>query len=277
MILGIVGLGLIGGSLAAAAAERTGHAVLGLDRDPAAEQAALERGWIHGRLEGRLGECDLLILAVYPRAAVEFLEQRGTELRRDALVLDTCGVKRVVTGPLRELARRQGYTYLGAHPMAGREFSGLAYAQSNLFDGASLIVTPEEDTPDWALERIEGLAAQLGFARVTRATDLKHDQVIAYTSQLAHVLSNAYVKSPQALRHSGFSAGSFQDLTRVARLNETMWTELFLENRDCLKEELDRLIENLRAYSDALAASDAETLKRLLREGREMKERTEKL
>lgn len=276
MTVGFVGLGLIGASLAMAVGARTACPTLGFDRDGGTQKKALSRGIVQGDLMGRLGECGLLILSVYPQAALRFVEEHAREIPRGCVVMDTCGVKSVVCAPMEAAARKYGFSFLGAHPMAGREFSGIDYAVETLFDGASMIFTPGEEFPGDRLAELKAFFLDLGFGQVVTTTPEDHDRRIAYTSQLAHVLSNAYVKSPAALGHLGFSAGSFRDLTRVAKLNETMWTELFLENREPLLEELNLLIRNLQRAADALEAGDAPGLRELLREGRERKELLER-
>ena len=187
-------------------------------------------------------------------------------------MIDLCGVKRAVCGPLFETAKDNGFVFIGGHPMAGIEYWGFDHATATLFDNASMILTPPPGTGIQTLSDLKHFFRGLGFGRVVMTTPEEHDRLIGYTSQLAHVVSSAYVKSPEAMKHPGFSAGSFKDMTRVARLSEKMWTELFLLNRDELQGELDALIEHLEEYRAALSAGDAEGLERLLREGRERKE-----
>ena len=277
MTVGVVGLGLIGGSVCASIRRGTNHLVLGEDLNPEAEEKALHFGWIQGTLEGRREECDVIFLALYPAAALKYLEIHGMELSPNVLIMDTCGVKKYVLDGVHQLQGKYNGVFLGVHPMAGREFSGIDYAQEDLFDGAAMILTPEDTTPLWAIERAEQLGKEMGFGRMTIASPERHDRIIAYTSQLAHILANAYVKSPRAMEFSGFSAGSLKDQTRVARLNETMWTELFMENSACLAEELTQLIEQLELYLKALKTEDADMLRELLKDGRMKKEEMEKI
>ena len=260
MNIGVVGLGLIGGSLCKTVCKRTTHKCYGLDRSDAVVEQALRDGAICGRLgEDRLGDMDLTVVCLHPRQTI---------------VTDVCGVKGAVVSAVEQLLMRAGVRYVGAHPKAGREFSGYAYALDTLFDGASFILTPTERSDSEALETLRALALELGFGRVVLATPQQHDETIAFTSQLAHVVSNAYVKSPRLFNQSGFSAGSFQDLTRVAKLDETMWTDLFLLNADALTEEIDTLMGHLAQYRDALAVQDHDALCALLRVGRERKEKS---
>ena len=272
LTVGIVGLGLIGGSMAKAA-HSCGHRVLGCDKAPEVMAQALAEGVLAGELtESALGECDLLLLALYPQAAVEHLTRWAPAVGRQCVVIDLCGVKRAVCGPLEQLARQHGFLYLGGHPMAGMEKSGYGVSRGDLFQKASMILTPAPDFPAPVLERVENWFLSLGFGRVQRSTPEEHDRIIALTSQLAHVISCAYIGSPTALGFLGFSAGSFQDMTRVARLNETMWTELFLENRDYLAQEIDSLAQRLAEYGGAVGQGDREALYSLLQQAHQRKE-----
>ena len=270
--IGVVGLGLMGASLCKALGER-GHRILGRDTDEHVLKYALLTGTIQDELtDERIGECDYLFLAVYPGAAVETLRQMAPNIRKEAVACDLCGVKRAVCGPCFETAKEYGFTFVGGHPMAGKQFSGIKYADGKLFQDATMILVPREKEDLFLVSRLSGLLKETGFRSVTVTSAEKHDEMIAFTSQLAHVVSNAYIKSPTAAEHLSFSAGSYRDLTRVAKLNEVMWTELFLDNADHLGFELDCLIRSLQEYRDAIAAGDAQTLRELLREGRERKE-----
>ena len=270
--VGVVGLGLMGGSLCKALGQ-AGHRVLGQDAEETVQGYALLTGTIAKALtEENAGACDFFFLATYPGAAVEMLGRWAPFLRKDCIVSDLCGVKRAVCDPCFRLAERYGFTFIGGHPMAGKQFSGIKYATGNMFQGATMILTPKEEEDLFRISRLSDLMHSAGFRSVTMTTPERHDEMIAFTSQLAHVVSNAYIKSPTAAEHRAFSAGSYRDLTRVAKLNETMWTELFLDNADFLGEELDHLIASLDEYRQALRAGDADTLKALLREGRERKE-----
>ena len=276
MRVGIAGLGLMGGSFARAYAA-AGHTVLAYDLDAGVTELAMADGCVHGVLNGgTAGSCDLLLLALYPAAAVRFLEKLAPYLPASAVVIDTCGVKRAVFAPCCALAASHGFTYVGGHPMAGTENSGFKHSRADMFRGASMIVVPEKANDLALIERVRALLAPVGFGRLTVTTAEKHDEMIAFTSQLAHVVSNAYMKSPTAGLHKGFSAGSYKDMTRVAWLNETMWTELFLDNSDYLIRELDLLTRSLQEYRDALARGDAETLKALLADGRRRKEEVDR-
>ena len=270
--IGVIGLGLMGGSLCKALGA-CGHRILGKDTDEHVQKYALLTGTVQEELTDEMvPECDYLFLAIYPGAAVAALRQLAPLIRKDTTVCDLCGVKRAVCEPCFEIAAEYGFTFIGGHPMAGKQFSGIKYADGELFRNATMILVPREKEDLFRVSRLSELLRETGFRSVTVTTAEKHDEMIAFTSQLAHVVSNAYIKSPTASQHRSFSAGSYRDLTRVAKLNEGMWTELFLDNADNLRRELDWLIDALSAYRDALAAGDAETLRNLLREGRERKE-----
>ena len=272
MKIGIVGLGLIGGSMAKSIKARTGHTVYGADLDGETMTLARMCGAIDGTLtEETLPRCDLILLAIRPGAAVEWVCGHGRQIAESAILVDLCGVKRRVVEAITPLAEQYGFAYIGGHPMAGRERGGFTASSEDLYVGASMILTPDRRTDMKLLETLQAFFLDLGFAGLTFSQPEEHDRIIAFTSQLAHIVSSAYVKSPEAQRRRGFSAGSFQDMTRVARLDEDIWTELFLDDSDYLVKELDILIENLTAYSDALKSGDADRVRALLREGRELK------
>ena len=276
MTVGIVGLGLIGGSLARSIKVHTDFEVLGMDINSQTMLQANLLGAIDGTLtEDNLARCDVVLVALYPAAIVTWITEHQDAFRPGAWVIDCGGVKEAVCTPLDALAQGKPWHYCGGHPMAGREFSGFRYAKDDLFDRASMILTPPRDAGPEVLTWLKDFFLTIGFRRVQFTTPREHDEMIAYTSQLAHVVSSAYVKCPLAQKHRGFSAGSFADMTRVAKLNEDMWTELFFDNRDALLPEINGLIDRLAAYRDALAAEDHQAMKQLLREGREIKEALE--
>ena len=275
--VGIVGLGLIGGSMAKAIRAYTGCTILADNRSRETLQRAMDEGVVNAPLTAdRLPDCDLVIIALYPEATVAYVTEHRRQFRKGGLVMDCGGVKGIVCQPLEAVARDSGFWFIGGHPMAGIERSGYANAFPELFQGASLILTPYPGTLESCLEEIWRLAQRLGFARLTRSTPQQHDHIIAYTSQLAHVVSCAYVGSPSAPNFDGFSAGSFKDMTRVAKLNEDMWTELFLENQDALVREIDTLVEELAAFAYVIRRGDREHLRSMLRRARTIKESIDK-
>lgn len=274
---GVVSLGLMGGSFAKAFAA-AGAEVFAWNRTRSTLELAMIET-VAGELdEGTIPTCELIVLAGYPASTVEWLERYARLVSPGAIVIDTVGVKRVICERCEALCEGLPFTFVGCHPMAGTQFSGFAHARATMFKGAPMVVVPpkmEDLARATVLERLKELLAPCGFGSFTLATAEEHDRVIAYTSQLAHVVSNAYVKSPTARSHKGFSAGSYKDLTRVARLNAPMWTELFLDNADNLSAELGCVIESLQAYKDAIDAGDAERLEGLLAEGDRIKREVE--
>ena len=272
MKVGIVGLGLIGGSFAKAY-HAAGWEVLAADIDRQMLDFAMLQGAVNGELtEDAQADCDLILIAVYPRAAVEYLQKHGAKIGKKPVVIDCCGTKRVVCEACFPLAQEFGFTYLGGHPMAGTQYSGFGHARANLYHNAPMVIVPPDFDSIELLTRVKELLAPAGFGRYSVTTAALHDEMIAFTSQMAHLVSNAYIKSPTAGMHKGFSAGSYKDLTRVAWMNAPMWSELFLENSDFMLRELDCLVENLLQYRAALAAGDGETLTALLEDGKRRKE-----
>ena len=274
MRIGIIGLGLIGGSMARAIKEKTSHSVFGYDKNDEVMFLASMTAATDGVLDSEtLPTCDLIFLAIRPDLAIRWVADHAEEIGKQSIVVDLCGVKRVVVNGIAPIAKEHGFKYIGGHPMAGKEVSGFANATPHLFEGAAMILTPDAETDLPLLETLKDLLYSLGFTKLTFSTPEEHDRVIAYTSQLAHVTSSSYVKSPESQEQFGFSAGSFKDMTRVARLDENMWTELMLDNADYLSKQVDLLIEHLQEYQEALHTKDAEKLHELLKEGRLMKEK----
>ena len=268
----VVGLGLIGGSLALAWS-RAGLTVWGVEIDPAVAEKALAAGAAERIcVPEELAGAEVIVLALPPRACVRFLEQYADRLPAGAVVTDTCGVKQTVVAGCEPVCQRCGLRFVGAHPMAGKEHNGFANAQADLFAGASYILAPTADTDPAALDTVRDLALAAGCAGCTYTTPAEHDVRIAFTSQLPHVLAGAYVRSPVCASHVGFAAGSYRDVSRVAAVDEKLWSELFAENSAALQQELDGLIERLGQMRDALQTADRERIAALIREGRMAKE-----
>ncbi|MBQ3003036.1 MAG: prephenate dehydrogenase [Clostridia bacterium] len=276
MTVGIVGLGTIGGSFAKAVKAYTDHTVYGTDINGDAIAFAKFSDSIDGVLnEQTLPSCDIILIALYPEATVEYLQSIAPFVKKGAAVLDACGVKRVLFDRCAEIASAHSFVFLGAHPMAGAVASGFHAAREKMFKNASMILVPGscDDLP--TLDKVCGLFREIGFGKIVTCSPEEHDKRIAFTSQLPHIISNAYVKSPSAPLHRGYSAGSFRDMARVAKLNVPMWTELFLQNADFLSKELDILIQNLVLYKEALDKRDEQSLAQLLRDGADCKSDTE--
>lgn len=272
MNVGILGLGLIGGSLARAYS-KAGHKVFACERD----ESMLSFAQLSGAVDDELNQdtipcCDLILLAIYAEGSAQWLENNAQLISPIALVIDCCGIKKAICKRCFPLAQQYGFTFIGGHPMAGSHNSGFKYSRSNLFQGAPMVLVPPKfDDPELLQRAVDALVpCKFGSFSVTTAEE--HDRMIAFTSQMPHIVSNAYIKSPTAQSHKGFSAGSYKDLTRVAWLNPQMWAELFLSNKENVLFELDSYIKSLEAYKDAITRDDEQTLIALLDEGRKCKE-----
>lgn len=271
MEIGIVGLGLIGGSMAKAISLNTDNTVYGYDISEQTLKKAILVNAIEQLLTDELlHQCDIVIVALYPQDTINYVKEKADIFKKGCIVVDCSGVKRIICDCLIPLSEEKGFLFIGGHPMAGLEHSGFTYAKKSLFNNASMILTPTKG-PIESMSILKDLLTSIGFTNIEISTPEEHDKRIAFTSQLAHVVSNAYIKSPSAREHTGFSAGSYKDLTRVAKLNENMWSELFLENSDNLVKEIDILINSLSEYRDAISEGDLKKLQRLLKEGREQK------
>ena len=272
MIAGIVGLGLIGGSFAKAY-HAAGVEVLAYNRSRDTLDFAMLSGAVDGELtKENIGQCDIIIVAVYPEAAAGYLEEMAPYIGKKPIVIDACGTKRKVCQLCFPIAEKYGFTYIGGHPMAGTQYSGFKHARANLYHGAPMVLVPARFDDIELLDRVESLLSPVGFGKYSVTTAEAHDEMIAFTSQMPHILSNAYIKSPVAGKHKGFSAGSYKDLTRVAWLNPQLWAELFMENKDFILNELTLYMDNLSKYRDAIEQDDMDTLIALLDEGKRRKE-----
>ncbi len=270
--IGIVGLGLIGGSFAKAY-HAAGWEVLAMNRSVSVLEFAKLSGDVNGDLtKENVSSCDLVLLTIYPEACISKLRELASYIGEQPLVMDCSGTKRVVCEACFPLAEEYGFTFVGGHPMAGTQYSGYKYAKATLYHNAPMVIVPPRFDDIFLLCRIKELLSPAGFSRFSVTTAKEHDEMIAFTSQLAHVVSNAYVKSPTARKHHGFSAGSYKDLTRVAWLNAPMWAELFMENKDNLLTEINSIIESLSAYRDAMETDNTEKLTALLQDGKRIKE-----
>lgn len=268
----ICGLGLIGASLAKTLKKNTNHTVLGWNRTPSVTEKALRDGVIDrtGDVDELMKEADVTFVNFYPDAIVPFIMEHKNSFKKDSIVTDSCGIKTKICKEME--AQKLPFYFIGAHPMAGREVSGYDNSLDNLFDNASFISTPSEGTPRVKTDALVGLAQQMGFARTVVTTPEHHDEMIAFTSQIAHVLACSYVLSPLAPMHAGYSAGSYRDVSRVARINAEMWTQLFLDNKEPLVREIDDLVSNLMRFKYNIVNGDGEALTALMKEGNRIKE-----
>ena len=272
MNVAIVGLGLIGASFGKSLIKNGEHKVFGYDINPdVLLKAELVKAIDEPLTEANVKDVDLLIISVYPRSFKSVATKYLKNMKDGAILMDFCGIKRGIEDDMKELSLEYpNVSFIGAHPMAGREFSGIDRSLSTLFERATCVVVPVK-ADLFVLENVRNLFLSVGFSEAVFSTAYRHDEIIAFTSQLCHIVSNAFIKSPMASSHFGFSAGSYKDLTRVARLNPSMWTELMMDNRDLLKEELKGLIARLSEYATALETGDEEQLYKLLKEGSDLK------
>ncbi|MDD6645643.1 MAG: prephenate dehydrogenase [Oscillospiraceae bacterium] len=272
MKIAVVGLGIIGGSYCKAIKKYTNHYVIGINRSPLPLEKAYNCGAIDkiGTIND-LGDVDLVILGVYPGAAVQFIRDNGDKIKKGAVVTDTSGIKTEICSELTGLSHKHGFTFVGVHPMAGKEKNGFDVSDADLYKGASCIVIPC-DAKEEDVKLVSDFNLSLGFGGIKISTPEEHDRMISFTSQLPHILACAYVLSPNCMNHKGFSAGSYRDVSRVANINAELWSELFLDNKKPLLKELDTLISNIQSMEDAISNNDKEKLMALLSKGHEIKE-----
>lgn len=268
----ICGLGLIGASLAKTLKKNTEHIVLGWNRTPSVTEKALRDGVIDrtGDIDELMAEADITFVNFYPEAIVPFILEHKNSFKKDSIVTDSCGIKSKICYAFKD--EELDFYFIGAHPMAGREVGGYDNSLATLYDNASFIVTPLEDSPRNKVDALVGLAQDMGFARTVVTTPEHHDEMIAFTSQIAHVLACSYVLSPLAPSHAGYSAGSYRDVSRVARINADMWADLFIDNKDALVREIDDLVSNLMQFKYNIVNEDSPALKDLMNRANKIKE-----
>lgn len=267
MNIAVIGLGIIGGSFCKAIKQHTDHHVIGINRTRATAEQALRDGAIDEiGSNDSLGKADLIILCMYPQACVDYVKENGKYIKKGAIVTDSSGIKRAICPQLKALSEEYGFVFVGSHPMAGKEKNGYGVSEAALYEGASFIITPC-GADEKSVKTLAKLAIDIGFGMVKMSDPEEHDRMIAFTSQLPHVLACAYVLSPSCPNHNGFSAGSYRDVSRVANINAKLWSELFLENREPLVQELEILNENLTNLFDAIRTEDRERLAQLLEKG----------
>lgn len=272
MNIAVIGLGIIGGSFCRTIKKRTKHHVIGINRTREVAERALSDGAIDEiGTEESLNKADLIILCMYPQACVDYIEKHGVRIKKGAVVTDSSGIKRAICPQLKALSEKFGFVFVGSHPMAGKETNGYESSDDSLFCGASFIITPCGAAEEH-VRLLSDFALSIGFGGVKITTPEEHDRMIAFTSQLPHILACSYVLSPSCPNHNGFSAGSYRDVSRVANINSRLWSELFLENREPLIEELDILIENITNIINSIKDNDKERLSGLLEQGHRVKQ-----
>lgn len=262
----VIGLGIIGGSIAAKLSKE-GYVVAGKDLNENNIAYALDKGYIQERATN-LDIYDVVFIAVPPKATIRLLQSE--RFKDGAFVADICGVKSCIQEAVYQSPRN--YRYVGLHPMAGKETSGIQSATLTLFDNANVILCKTDTLSKTDIDEAKIWLNILGFGKIVICSAEEHDKKIALTSQLAHIVSNAYVKSPQVQDYEGFTGGSFQDMTRIAGVDEEIWTSLYFLNRAYVLEELSCLIAHLEEYKVALEQADSENFKALLKEGRIIRE-----
>lgn len=274
----VAGLGLEGGSMAKALKKNTDHVVYGWNRTVSVAAQALADGAIDGIADDEiLARCDLLIPVLYPQATIDYLKRVIPLMKRGAQVVDLVGVKTAVVEAVTPVALTHGVHYTGGHPMSGQPKAGYGQSFAELFQGASMILVPTASTAEGEIKELSTLFLSAGFGRIKVCDHKTHDRMIAHTSQLSHVVSNCYVKSPVSAQYVGYTGGSYKDMTRIACLNEKMWSELFLLNREALLTEVDQLVNHISEVRSAIEENDRERLEAILREGREAKEHIDAL
>ena len=269
----VAGMGLIGGSICKAVHAYTDHSVYGWNRSQKTLQKALAEHAIDGIVQDDCSHFDLIIVCLYPDLVREWVKKYIKTISAGTIIIDVSGVKTDLPEEMTKLCAEYQVSYLSTHPMAGKEHAGFDVSDEGLFQGANFIITPLENTPKHVIAEVKNFAHQIGFRRFVITTPEMHDRMIAYTSQLAHVVSSAYVQSPVLELESGFSGGSFHDMTRIATMNEDMWTGLFMENKASLMQEIDILIANLQKYKTALSENDEKAVYDLIQDGRFKKEK----
>ena len=272
MIIGVAGLGLIGGSFVKCY-HAQGHTVYAYNRSRKTLDFALLSGYIDAELTAdNVSECDLIVACMYPEASIEWIRSMAPYFGSGPIVMDACGTKRNICEECFKLAEEYGFTFVGGHPMGGTKFSGYKYSKPDMFRGAPMVIVPPRFDDIDLYARIKELLVPLNLGRYSITTAEDHDKMIAFTSQLSHLVASSYIKSPSAERQRGFAGGTYRDMTRVAYLNAPMWAEIFISNKDCLIAELDSLIDNLNKYRTAISEEKVEELTELLADGARRKE-----
>jgi len=268
----IVGLGLIGGSLAMALQGFKNAEIVGVDNNPTVIEKAKKLGITTADAATALSAADLVIICIYPDNIVPFLRNNAQNFKSGALITEVCGVKEKLATEISEILP-ENVDYIGIHPMAGKEVEGIDVAESTLFRDTGFIITPTETSDPHNISMLEDLASYIGATRIATTTPRKHDEIIAYTSDLMHVASAALCLDYQPDMSRAYTAGAFRDCTRVAMINPELWTELLLTNKDHTLTEIDRFLGSLNSIRAAIERKDAQELRELLQTVRKNKEK----
>lgn len=273
MFVGVVGLGLIGASLSKAVKLKTGYRVFGVDKDNDINIKAKVLKVIDDRLGyDNMGECKFLFLCMHPQNTISYIRDHSGMINADTVVIDCCGIKQGVCREAFEIAEKNGFTFIGGHPIVWSEKWGFDNSKPSLFDRASMVLTPPHNVSIQELDAAKNLLTKIGFSNIEICSPREHDRIIAYTSELLHIMSSAYIKSRTANEHYGFSDDNFGHFIKLAGTDKKLWSELFCENRAALLPELDALIANLVKYRTAIFDGNKTEIERLISEGKEKKE-----
>lgn len=263
----IIGLGLMGGSYAEALS-RAGLEVGAIEVQQDALDLALERGWIkHGRTTPTpeyLGKADLVIFALYPHIFIDWIKENQQYLKAGTVLTDVTGVKGNVICQVEQLLRPDLF-FIGAHPMAGRESSGIAHATCRIFENANYIVTPTENSRPQDIALCEELGKLLGFRQISHLSPEEHDEMIAFLSQLTHCIAVCLMDCRDVTHMAHYTGDSFRDLTRIAKINDRMWSELFLMNKQPLLRQMELFEESFRHLKESIAKDDSDEIRAMMR------------
>ncbi len=271
----VVGLGLIGGSYAASLSNK-GHKVYGVDINNESLDYALNKKWIVSGASDAgyfISDMDMIIICLYPKLILEFLVKYSKYFKEGQIITDVCGVKSSFVEEATKLAYPA--TYLSHHPMAGKEKVGIKYSDSRIFIGANFLITPFSDN-DQAIEVLKKMAIEMGFGRITVMSPKRHDQMIGFTSQLTHAIAVSLVNSDHDNETKNFIGDSYRDLTRIAMINESLWSELFLENKEALLTHIESFENELNVLKNALYEDDKDRLNELFRSSTKIRKEMEK-
>ena len=259
--IAIIGLGMLGGSYAQSFHD-AGIKVTGIDIDPEAISYAKEKGWIEkgGDDPALISDCDIVISALYPQSFVEWIRTNQHHFKENALLSDVTGVKRKVIREI-DAILRPDLEFIACHPMAGREYKGIAYADPSQFRQANFLIVPTENNTEKAIETAREIADVLQFRNISILSAEEHDRIIGFVSQLCHVIAISLMNISDDPKLADYTGDSFRDLTRIADINEDLWPELFIYNKDNLLKEIDQLIDQLKEMHGLIETEDLESMK----------------
>lgn len=264
--IAIIGLGIIGGSMAYALHGFKNAVIYGCDINPDTCQKALERGavnFVTNQASLAIDGADLVIICTYPECIINTIRENRSVFKSGAVITDVCGVKTKLAHEINKILPN-GCEYVGGHPMAGKETDGFDSAAPELFGMCGFIVTPTVSSTPHGIKLIKDMAKFIGATRITESTPEEHDSVIAYTSDLMHVSASCLCLDYNKKMNRAYTAGAFRDCTRIANINPELWTQLFLENRTFLLDEINRYLNSLTKMRDAINAQNSDELLRLL-------------